>query len=103
MVISLDNKPRKVVRQWYENQIYLVHRFRTLYNGKQRATNPREKKMTERKMGHLQKKVNQHMDYGEFLGIGKEQIRNFNLVVIEEIKKGGNVKAIIQKLTNSQK
>jgi hypothetical protein len=59
--------------------------------------------VAEQKMRHLQKSINQHMDYGEFLGIDREQIRKFNLAIIEETKRGEDVKTIIRLLTNGQK
>ena len=102
MATSLDNKSRKV-RQWYKNEIYLVYKFRLLQNEEQRTANPREKKMMQRKMKHLQKKINRHMDYGEFLELDREETRKFNLAIVGEMKKGKSLQAIIQILTNGQK
>ncbi|HUW71630.1 MAG TPA: hypothetical protein VMV66_00320 [Candidatus Humimicrobiaceae bacterium] len=102
MATSLDDKLQKV-RQWYKNEIHLVYKFRILQNEEQKIANPREKKVMERKMKHLQKKINQYMNYGEFLGLSGEETRKFNLAIVGEIKKGKNLQAIIQTLTNGQK
>jgi len=103
MVISLDNKPRKI-REWYKKHVYAVYKFRILYEQRgDLGSDPRKKKAAERKMKHLQKKIEQHMSYGEFLGLSGEEMREFNLVIVEETRKGKSPRVIIQALTGVQK
>lgn len=104
MVISLDSKPRRV-RRWYRTHVYRIRNFRTLYEQEKETANPQEKKKLGQELQHLQKKVEQHMRYGESLGLNGDKMREFNLAIIEEIKKRKNPQAIIQTLIkeNGQK
>jgi len=104
MVMSLDSKPRKV-RQWYKDHIYCMYNFRILFEQEQITTDPQEKKRLRAKQEHSRKKVEQHMARGKSLDIDDVQIRNFNLAIIDEVKKRKKPKAIIQTLIqeNGQK
>lgn len=97
MVISLNSKPRKV-RKWWRSQVYCMYYFRIAKEQEKVTTNPQEKNKLTRDLTHLWKEVEQHMKYGETLKIDEDQIREFNLAVIEEVKKGKSPQAIIQTL-----
>jgi hypothetical protein len=97
MVVALNGLSKKA-RKWFPSQVYLMYRFRTLYNQQQAETDPQEKKRISFKLRHPQKKVEKHISYGISLGISEEQIRAFNSDVIAEMKKGKFPKAIIQAL-----
>ncbi len=105
MAISSDGKSRKV-REWHKQQVYIVYKFRMLYQQKQSVADLKslEVKEMEQKMKHLQKKIEQHMTYGEFLGLEREEMRKFNLAIAKEAtKRETNLQIIIQTLTNGQK
>ena len=104
MVVSLDNLPKRV-RHWYRSHIYRMYNFRTLFDQEQATTDSQEKKKIREKLQHPQRKVEQHIKYGVSLGIPEDQIRNFNLAIIAEVKKRKPPKAIIQELIreNGQK
>ena len=97
MVISLNSKPKRV-RQWWRSHIYRMYYFRSTFEQEKETTDPRKKKRLNQKLVHLQKKVEQHMKYGETLKIAGDQMREFNLAIIEEIKKRKSPQAIIQTL-----
>ena len=104
MIISLDSKPKRV-RQWYKSHIYRMFNFRILFEQEQETTDLQEKKRLRNKQEHSRKKVEQHMTYGKSLGVDDAQMRDFNLVIIEEVKKRKKPQAIIQTLIqeNGQK
>jgi hypothetical protein len=104
MIISIDGKSKRV-RQWRIAHIHRMYEFRILFDQQQITTDPQEKKKIGVKLQHPQKKVEQHIKYGLSLGISEDQIRDFNLAIIAEVKKRKPPKAIIQKLIreNGQK
>ena len=99
MVIIFDGKPRRV-RQWFKNHIYRMYNFRIL-----REQGTTLDSQGQKKLLHFQKKVDQHINYGLSLGIPADEIKNFNLAIIAEVKKRKNPTAIIQELIreNGQK
>lgn len=82
-----------------------MYDFRTLYDQEQATSDPQEKEKIRSKMRHPQEKAEQHVKYGISLRIPESQIRDFNLAIIDEIKKGKDPQRIIQKLIreNGQK
>jgi len=83
-------------RRWLTSNIHRVYHFRQLYNQLREKTNTQEHNKIEAEMRHLNKKIDQLTLHGQFLGFSTEQIKNINLLIIEEIKKGRKPEAIIQ-------
>ena len=107
LTISLDGKPAKV-RNWYKGHVYCWCRFKILrdilWEQIINPSNPSEKKRAEQRMRHLQGKIHQRMEGAELLGINEEEVKSFNLAIIENMKRGKSPQEIIQiLLKNGQK
>jgi hypothetical protein len=97
MVIALNGLTEKA-HKWYISHVYLVYKFRMLFDQQQATADSQEKIRIGFKLRHPEKKIEEHTVYGISLGLSREDIRNFNLAIAAEVKKGKSPKAIIQAL-----